>query len=83
MYKTFTKVAYLANPAALEFDEKCGLPAADNGDYYSFGQLTPSVALAAQTIPSNTVLNGIRSTYAATTSMVAYCVQDNAGNVTR
>jgi hypothetical protein len=84
LYKTFTKAAYLAaiNPAELEFDEKCGLPEADNADYYSFGQLTSAVALAPQTTLS-IPLSGIQSTYTATTAMVAYCVQDNAGNVTR
>ncbi len=73
----FPKANYVFNPLQYEFDEKCGLPAYDNADYYRFGE---SGASMTQTSPS---LANIKSTFAATTNMVAYCVQDNAGNVTR
>lgn len=82
LYKTFSKAAYIANPSLFEFDDNCSMPAADNADYYMIGQLNPSVALAAQLVPS-TPMTGIQNSFATTTQMIAYCVQDNAWNVTR
>jgi hypothetical protein len=51
--------------------------ARNNGDYYKISEA--STAPQTAVIPVNDVTNNINTT----TKILAYCVQDNAGNVTR
>lgn len=76
LYRIFTKAAYAANPSAYEFDDLCNLGMSDNGNYYKFGELPSATATATKTLSITT--SGIKNTFATTTNMIAYCVQDNA-----
>ena len=79
LYRTATKAAYQTNPTSIAFDAQCGI-VPDNADYYGYrGEPTAPSTSQSATLPITGVTNSINTT----SNVIAYCVQDNAGNVTR